>query len=745
MNQQQALRPAFAKSLLSYLSVGLLIGVLQVIIAVSFAALIFSGELAPYVSQGISIALLGMVIIAVTLAAYSSQPGMIGGSQDVPVAITAVMAAAVTTRIPSGASSPESFITVVAAIAIVTLSTGIFFWVIGRFQLGALVRFLPYPVAGGFLAATGWLLLTGSIDMMSGFPVTFDNLVFLFQPETLAYWLPGLLLAMILFISSRRSSHFLVLPLSLAGALLIFFIFSWINGFTLGELEAGGWVLSNTPLGETASLPPLSLALLGQINWPVIAGQAANIMAIIAVSAISQLLNSQGLELAIDQDLRVNYELQVAGAANLLAGLAGGLVGFNQLSLSILNIKLVGKSRVPGIIAAGVCLLVLFTSTALINFFPKFIIGSLLLYLGINFLYEWVIEGFFKLPRIDYAIVLVILFVTMSVGFLEAVGLGLLLAVVLFVVSYSQIDVVLHEMNAATFRSRVARSRQQEKMLTTHGQDVFILQLQGFVFFGTANNLLMRLRQRIYDPTQAKPDYIVLDFKRVSGLDSTGLLSFKRMKQLAQKEEIILLLTEPNGRVFDQLIKDGLNDDGRLVRIFPRLDLGAEWYENRILAATGAVVDKQAPLEQQLRETLFSTDDDAQKEKKIRSLIGHFERLEITSGQALIRMGDAPDNLYFIESGQLTAQLNIPGQAPLRLETSGSGNVYGEIGFYLGKERTADVVAETSCVLYRLSLDDLRKLDQTEPEAASTLHQIVAYLLADRMFNKTISIRSLET
>jgi sulfate permease, SulP family len=581
--------------------------------------------------------------------------------------------------------------------------------------------------------------------MMAGLPLTLGNLATLLQPEMLVHWLPGLILALLMFIVTCKSNHFVILPAFLVGGVLLFFVITWIAGISLVDLSGGGWLLSNSTAGETAVLPPLSLSLFGQINWTIIAGQAANMLAIMAVSAIGLLLNVQSLELVTDHDLDVNHELQVAGAANILAGLIGGLVGYQQLSVSMLNFKIGSKSRLSGVISAAICLLAFFSGVTLLSFFPKIIIGSLLVYLGLNFLYEWVIEGFLKLPRIDYAIVIIILIVTISAGFLEAVVVGLLLAVILFVVSYSQIDVIHQKMDGASYRSRVTRTRLEENILLDQGRRIYILQLQGFVFFGTANNLLHDLRKRLLDPEQEKPEFIILDFKRVTGLDSTGLLSFKRMKQLMEKEGIVLLFTKPNGRVLDQIIKHGLDNDGHLLQIFPRLDLGMERCEERILSSAGDDAQNPPPLEQQLQGTLFSAGDDRQKAMKIKLLLRHFERLEIAAGQVLIKTGDPPDNLYFIESGQLTAQLHLPGRVPIRLETSGSGNVFGEIGFYLGTERTADVIAETPCVVYRISIAELQKLERTHPEAASTLHQINAYLLAERMINKTVSIKSLES
>jgi SulP family sulfate permease len=745
------------RTLLPNLSAGLIIGLLQIFMALSFAALIFSGDLSDYVSQGIGLALMGTIITGLVIAAFTSLPGTIGGSQGVPAAIMATMAAA----IAGGSSSPQRFITVVVAIAIVALATGLFFWILGHFRLGGLVRFLPYPVVGGFLAGTGWLFVTGAIGMMVDVPVEFANLGVLFRPDVLIYWLPGLVLAVIMLVATRRHDHFLVLPAFLVGGVLLFFLVARLAGYSLPELGAQGWLLGPFPEGDGVLWRPITPSMLPLVDWRAIVGQTANILAIMAVSAISLLLNAGGLELATDRDLEVNHELQVAGAANALAGFAAGLVGYKQLSLSTLNFKLGGSSRLPGLVAAVICVLVLAAGSAVLSFFPRVVIGSLLLLLGLDFLYQWVFEGWFRLPKIDYAIVIAILFVTMTAGFLEAIALGLLLAVILFVVSYSQIDVVRHELSGESYKSRVSRSRRQAQILQQEGDRLYILQLQGFIFFGTANNLLNQLRARILDPSRRKPDYMALDFQRVTGLDSTGLLSFTRMKQLAEDHGFTLIFTAPNERVLNQLEQGGLGADAQkssgdpgehLVLIFHSLEQGVEWCENRLLAGEDAGADgtpggEAPPLAQQLQEILSSgihMQKGAWRDASLQSLIDHLEKIDVAGGDLLIKMGDEADNLYFVESCQVTAQLPRPGQPPVRLQTTGSGNVIGEIGFYLGQGRTADVVIDRPGTIYRLSLEDLQRLEETDPEAASLLHQIVVHLLAERLIHLTNTVQALE-
>jgi SulP family sulfate permease len=290
----------------------------------------------------------------------------------------------------------------------------------------------------------------------------------------------------------------------------------------------------------------------------------------------------------------------------------------------------------------------------------------------------------------------------------------------------------------------VARTRAEQKLLIDLGKRQFILLLQGFIFFGTANSLLVQLRQRVDDPDQVKPDFIVLDFRRVTGLDSTGMLRFQRMRQLAENEDIVLVFTEPKDRVLHQLHQGGFVDDGRHVRIFTSLDMGVAWCEDRLLMECRDRVNQTVSLEASLRQLLSIEQGNQRLESRLSSLMSHFERVQIDAGQVLIKLGDLADDLYFIDSGQVTARLDRPGLPPIRLETAGSGSVIGEIGFYLGGERTADVIADTPCILYRMRLNDLQRLEETDPETASTLHRVIVLLLAERIVNMTNSLKTLE-
>ena len=524
------------------------------------------------------------------------------------------------------------------------------------------------------------------------------------------------------------------MPGFMLGGTLLFYGFVWGAGSSVAEVQAGGWLLG--PFPDQSLWFSLATLDLSQINWAAIGGQAGNIVTILLVSTMALLLNAGGLELSTGKDVNLNQELRAAGIGNLLAAPFGGMVGFQQLGISALNIKLGAGTRLAVLIGAALCTVMLFQGAAVLAFVPKIVVGGLLCYLGLVFLLEWVVESWFKLPLADACIILLIVVVIATVGFLQGVFLGLLAAVVVFGVNYGRTDAVRHELSSQYVRSRVTRPHEERQRLKQTLEKIYVWQLQGFLFFGTADALLNRIRSRISDPDAPALTFVVLDFYRVTGLDSTAVFSFQKLQQIAERQQITVLYTGVMAP-FQQQLHAALGQNDR-VRWFANLDEGLEWCENRLLAAEELV---PAAIPTMLRDQLYQHIPDG---AVVDGLMAYLVRRELTSGDPLMKQGAPPDRLIFVESGQVTALLERPSQEPVRLETMGSGRVVGEMGFYLGQARTASVVADGPGVVYELSRQDLARMEVERPEAAAGLHRLIAHLLAERATHLVETVDALQ-
>jgi SulP family sulfate permease len=252
---------------------------------------------------------------------------------------------------PASATSAEIFLTVVAAIGATSLCTGAFFLALGLLKLGTLMRFFPYPVIGGFLAGTGWLLVQGAMSFMSGASLSSLEPSYLLRAEVLIKWLPGLIFAVLLLVVMRRYDHFLIMPAMVLAAIGLFYLLLLLTNGSMAEISAQGWLLG--PFPQAGLWQPLAASALAQVHWSVLFGQIGHVGTILVISGIAALLNTSGLEITTRRPLEVNRELQAVGLGNLLAGLGGAPVGYHVLSDTTLVHKMGADSRGVGLCSAA--------------------------------------------------------------------------------------------------------------------------------------------------------------------------------------------------------------------------------------------------------------------------------------------------------------------------------------------------------------------------------------------------------
>jgi len=722
------------RRLLPILSLGIVVGAIDLPAIISFAILIYSGELAPFAGAGIGMVLFGGLIIQLIVALTSSIPGIMGGPQDSPAAILGLLAATIAAQIPD-TNAEAKFATVVAAVMLTSILSGLFFLLIGGFKLGRFVRFIPYPVVGGFIAGTGLLLVQGALGVMIGDVPGITNLDILFTPENLMRWIPSVILGILLVIGSRRFQHFLTFPGLLAGTAILFYAIMLISGQTTSEIREMGWLLG--PFPEGGLWRPLDFSLLTQVNWGLIASQASNIAAVSLISIVALLLNSNALELIAKRDVDLNRELIATGLGNIAGGFAGSSVGYHYLGFSAIALRMNIHSRLLAVIAASVTGFVLLFGASLLSLMPTLMAGGVLFFLGISFLVEWLYDAWFQLPRIDYALVLLILGVVGAFGFLQGVGTGILIAVVLFVVNYSRIDIIKDSLTGSSYQSSAERPFEHRQLIRQMGGQIQILRLHGFIFFGTSQSLVKRVSERLKDADREKLKYLILDFQHVTALDSSAVFSFVRLKQLAETHKFHLILTDLNPETKTKLTRAGLNEQEAWIRFSPNMDYGMEWCESKLLVEEGgSTIIRAGTLRAQLKR-MFPTNDHVDK------FMTYLENQDVLEYHIVINKGDPPDSMYFIDSGELTTRLEISKGKVIRLRTQGGGTMVGEMGLFLKQARTATVVATQPSILYRLSIDKYNKMMHDDPELVFHLHQWIGRVLSVRLAENNYTLEAL--
>jgi SulP family sulfate permease len=691
------------------LAVGLVIGGIESVLAVAFASLVFTGRLVGNLAEGIGLYLAAGAVTLAVLAWRAGTRGVVGSLQEVPTAVLAGLASA--TALGTYGGTDRAFVTVVAATLVVALLCGIVFLLLGTLRRANLLRFVPLPVVGGLLAGIGWLLCRGGVGVAAALPPELLTLADLRTGEMVTRWGPAVAFAVVLVVATRIVRRPLVLPIVLAAGVVLFAVGAMATGSSIDEMRAGDWLLG--PFSSTSLWEPWTVRALSGADWAAVLTQAVGIVVAVIVVALAALLNVSGTELVLRRDLDTNRELRDAGILNVLVGGAGGVPAYHALSLTSLARGLRVDARVAGLAAAIVPLAAAAIGARVVDLLPRMLVGGVLVFLGLGLVVEWVWDRRRSLSRVEYVVVLVILATIAWRGLLPGVVVGAVLAVVLLAISYGRIEQVREVAFGDAYRSNVDRPAAERASLAAARERVQILRLDGFVFFGTASGLLERIRQRL---ERGAPVFLVVDLRRVSGVDSSAVVSFAKIEQLARTHGFELLLTSASDPVRRQLERGGIVATDGVLRFEPDLDRGLERCEDHLLTAS----------------TLGEGSEDGDAGMP-RGLLRYLDRLELAEGTVLIHQGDRAGDVYVVESGRLAAEMTTSEGARVRLRSMRPGVVVGEIAMYSGVPRTADVVSETPCVVLRLEGGALERLEADDPALAARVHRWLARTLSDRL------------
>ena len=721
---QPQLQPSKLPNILPNVLAGLAIGMVNLTYGMSFAALIFSGTLSPYFPMGIGNALVSSVVVGIIVALRSSFPFAIAGPGANATPILALITTAIAEEIQRSGHTAQLLPTVWIAITLTTLLSGLLLYGMGRLHLGRWARFIPYPVMGGFLAGTGWLVVRSSFKVITGLPLGWEELPRLMQGSTLIHWLPGVLFTALLMSLLRYFPHPMTLPATLLSTIVGFnLLWQILKGVM--PLTPKGWFLE--PFSSDQVWHSWNVDSITQVDWQVLTHQGGMLIALLFVVVISLLLNITGIELVSQQDSTLDRELCVNGIANLAAALYGGMEGHLNISQTLLNRSAGANSRISGLVTAAFCGAMLLFGSTLIAYIPRWVLGGVLLMIGVKLLLEWVFFAWFKFPRLDYALILTILVSIALWGFMTGVGIGILIACALFIFSYSRHQVIRHTFSGMTHLSNVCRSFPEQRLLRQQGNQIHIMLLQGYLFFGTATTLHEQVCQRLEDMTLPEIRFVVLDFRLVSGLDSSAVLSFIKMRQFVQQHRSRLVLTHLHPTILQQLQQGGcILPQTEVIQVFSDLDRGVEWCEDRILDALSLRRRRSLPLALQMNEVFADA-------HQVSSFIRYLQKMQVPSEHFVFRPGDFADTLYFIESGQVTVILHLKEGKARRLRTLGAGMILGEHSFYLGTCHTTSAIADQPSTLYGLSNASLEAMRQEQPQVAAAFQDFIIRLLSDRL------------
>jgi len=486
-------------------------------------------------------------IVALPLAlAFGVQSGL-GAAAGLYGAITLGIVAAIFGGTPSQISGPTGPMTVVTA-SIIALSiqkagnfelgvgmvifsffmAGVFQVIFGLIKLGKYIRYIPYPVVSGFMSGIGLIIILLQIFPLVGAksPGTVINVIHqlpqLIQQINYQALLLGLLTILTIYILPLITK---VIPGTLI-ALLLFTIISVVAGFDVP-------VIGNIPKG----IPEFRFLSIFDMNWQILLSGILPALTLAGLGSIDTLLTSVVADNITKSKHKSNKELIGQGLGNIAASLFGGLPGAGATMRTVINVRNGGKTGLSGVIHGLILIIVLLGAGQYVKEIPNSVLAGILITVGIGIIDIKGLKDLFAMPKADALVLVIVLLLTVFLDLLQAVGVGMVIASVLFMKRASDL------VDAGTDVSQMKKSDKElawddegditEEML----KEIYIQRLDGPVFFGSVTKF-QELMAAI--PKHAK--VVIIRMRKVPFMDLSGLYAMETaVKDLTERGVVVLI------------------------------------------------------------------------------------------------------------------------------------------------------------------------------------------------------------
>lgn len=438
-----------------------------------------------------------------------------------------------------------------AGLIVATLMAGILLILLGVFKLGAIIKFIPYPIIVGFTSGIAVTIFTTQIADIFGLnfggekvPGDFIGkwMIYFRHFDTVNWWnaVVSILSIIIIAITPRFSKK---IPGSLIAIIVV----------TIGVyvLKTYAGIDSIDTIGDRFTIKSeLPEAAIPTLNWEAIKDLFPVAITIAVLGAIESLLSATVADGVTGDQHDSNTELIAQGTANLITPLFGGIPATGAIARTMTNINNGGKTPVAGIIHAIVLLLILLFLMPLAQYIPMACLAGVLVIVSYN-MSEWrTFKALLKNPKSDVTVLLITFFLTIIFDLTIAIEVGLVIACILFmrrVMETTEISVIKDEIDP---NDELDIAVCEEHLIIPAGVEVY--EINGPYFFGIATKFEETMAQ-----LGDRPKVRIIRMRKVPFIDSTGIHNLTSLCKMSQKEKITIVLSGVNEKVHKTLEKSG--------------------------------------------------------------------------------------------------------------------------------------------------------------------------------------------
>jgi SulP family sulfate permease len=505
---------------------------------------------------GASAGLYGAMILGLVATIFGGTNSQISG----PTGPMTVVSATIVSMAISKYGDIES----AWGIIILTFFLGGLFQVLfGVLKIGKYIKYIPYPVLSGFMSGIGVIIIIFQIYPILGLPSPSKILdVFIKLPNTKNLLnFTSILLAIgtvfIIYITPKITK---IIPSTLI-ALIIVTLVSFFFAF---DIPLIGKMPEGLPSLKISSILNFNISDIGLVLLPAIT--------LAGLGTIDSLLTSVVADNITRTKHNSNKELIGQGIGNMAASLIGGIPGAGATMRTVVNVKSGGKTKLSGIIHAILLILIVLGLGKYVAYIPLSALAGILVTVGISIIDTKGLKNILNIPKSDAFILIMVLTLTVFVDLLQAVGIGMVIASIIFMRKASDMVERTTSLNKVDKYDREMAWSDEENLSLKH-DFVYIKRFDGPMFFGVAAKMMERVNTI---PENAK--IIIFRMKKVPYIDQSGLYALEEVIKEMQKMGIIVVLTMIQPQPLYLLNKNHLIPDILPEKyLFENIENCAEW------------------------------------------------------------------------------------------------------------------------------------------------------------------------
>jgi len=616
---------------------------------------------------------------------------------------------------------------------VIAFLAGLFQIIFGAVGLGRLIKYMPFPVVSGYLSGVGLYIIAVQTPIFLGLPqgVHFYEAL---QIPTIWQWqsiVVGIGTIATMMIAERYLKLIPAVIAALVGGSSIYFISAMFdpqllvanNPFVIGELGGNGGIdFLQTLSGRFDMLQNFRWSELSILFFP-----ALTLAALLSIDTLKTCVILDSMTHSFHDS---NRELIAQGSGNIVSALIGGMPGSGTMGATMVNISSGAQTRLSGFIEGSMAVIAFLLFATFIAWIPVASLAAILMIIG----FRMIDKHSIKLLRtrktsLDFIIIIAVAVTALFVSLIAAAGVGLLLAIVLYIGQQIGASVIYRHQDGTEVRSRIIRSKEENNILNENGKAFSLYELHGSLFFGTANQLYSMLQEDL-----RHKKYIIMDMKRVQTVDLTAAHILLQIKDiLHDKQGYLLLCRLPHKLPSGDDLESYFNQVGLLkhlspIKVFDDLDDAVEWAENKII--------KNSLIEEKKERLLSLSEFDlfrGRKEETLAEIESLVESRSYKKGDTIYSEGDGTGEIFLIRRGVVRIMLPFSDRKSVHLSTLGQNNFFGEFSFLEGAPHYTDVIAASDTELYVISREAFELFSIHHKKGAYLFMQSLATVLAERL------------